>query len=71
MPMPNPQNLPQQRATAGGLYGEYFNNMWLLGDPAISVVDEEVDFAWGAGAVAPPTASSLVAPPPNTPHPAP
>jgi len=49
-----------QRATAGGLYGEYFNNMWLLGDPATTAIDEEVDFAWGAGAVAPPTASSLV-----------
>ena len=33
-----------RRATAGGLKGDYFNNMWLLGDPAISSIDSQVKF---------------------------
>ena len=49
-----------QRANAGGLRGEYFNNMWLLGDAAVSSVDEEIDFSWGAGAVSPPEMSGSV-----------
>jgi hypothetical protein len=49
-----------QRANAGGLRGEYFNNMWLLGDAAVAFVDGEVDFSWGTGAVAPPGAAASV-----------
>jgi len=49
-----------QRANAGGLRGEYFNNMWLLGDPAVASIDLEVDFTWGAGAVSPLGTSSSV-----------
>mmetsp|Transcript_34887 Transcript_34887/g.82189 ORF Transcript_34887/g.82189 Transcript_34887/m.82189 type:complete len:5981 (-) Transcript_34887:63-18005(-) len=49
-----------RRASAGGLMGEYFNNMWLLGDPAIENVDMEIDFSWGTGAIAPPDSSSDV-----------
>jgi hypothetical protein len=49
-----------QRANAGGLRGEYFNNMWLLGDAAVAAVDGEVDFSWGTGAVAPPGVADSV-----------
>jgi len=49
-----------RRATAGGLMGEYFNNMWLLGEPAVAVVDPEVSYNWAAAAVAP-TGSTGVA----------
>jgi hypothetical protein len=31
-----------RRASAGGLKGEYFNNMWLLGDAAVSSIDPQV-----------------------------
>ncbi len=31
-----------QRASAGGLKGDYYNNMWLLGDPAVSSIDSQV-----------------------------
>jgi hypothetical protein len=42
-----------QRPTPGGLYGEWFNNMWLLGDPADTGVSAEVNFDWAAGFVTP------------------
>ncbi len=31
-----------RRAVAGGIKGDYFNNMWLLGDPAVSSIDPQV-----------------------------
>jgi hypothetical protein len=49
-----------RRANAGGLRGEYFNNMWLLGHAAVTSFDGEVDFSWGTGAVSPPGTSSSV-----------
>ena len=31
-----------RRASAGGIKGDYFNNMWLLGDPVVSSIDPQV-----------------------------
>jgi len=44
-----------RRANAGGLLGEYFNNMWLLGDPAITSIDPTVPYNWGSASIAPST----------------
>ena len=51
-----------RRAAAGGLMAEYYNNMWLLGDPAVSVVDPEVSYSWGAAAIAPSSSTSSPSP---------
>lgn len=51
-----------RRASAGGLMADYFNNMWLLGDAAISVVDPEVSYAWGPAAIAPAATAAAGAP---------
>eukprot|EP01022_Parablepharisma_sp_SALTPOND_P020162 TRINITY_DN3593_c0_g1_i1.p2 TRINITY_DN3593_c0_g1~~TRINITY_DN3593_c0_g1_i1.p2 ORF type:complete len:1692 (-),score=110.26 TRINITY_DN3593_c0_g1_i1:19422-24497(-) len=37
--------------TSGGLYGEYFENIWFDGAPAISRVDPVLDFDWGNGLI--------------------
>jgi len=42
-----------KRAIPGGLLGEYFNNMWLLGTPADTNIDSVVSFDWKTGAVTP------------------
>ena len=42
-----------QRATAGGLLGQYYNNMWMVGDVKIENVDGSIDFDWGARSVSP------------------
>jgi hypothetical protein len=42
-----------RRATQGGLKAEYFNNMWLLGEPALTTIDNEIDFNWGTSTVQP------------------
>jgi hypothetical protein len=49
-----------QRATSGGLKAEYFNNMWLLGDPAYTTVDQEVDFFWGTSSIQPTAAPASI-----------
>ena len=42
-----------QRPTPGGLLGQWFNNMWLLGDAADTAVSETVNYDWGTGFVTP------------------
>eukprot|EP00961_Rhodomonas_salina_P031434 423355-Rhodomonas_salina.2 len=42
-----------QRASAGGLKSAWFNNMWLMGEPADEGIDEQVDYDWGTGFVSP------------------
>jgi hypothetical protein len=42
-----------QRPTPGGLYGLWFNNMWLLGDPADTGVSATINYDWGTGFVTP------------------
>lgn len=39
--------------TPGGLQGQYFNNMTLSGMPALTRVDETIDFHWGQGSPGP------------------
>jgi len=41
------------RGMAEGLKAEYFNNMWLLGTPAATVLDYSTDYNWDAGVVKP------------------
>jgi hypothetical protein len=36
-----------ERARPGGLASEWFNNMWLMGEPADATVSEQIDFDWG------------------------
>lgn len=35
----------------GGLYGEYFENIWFDGTPAISRIDPMLNFDWGTGLI--------------------
>ena len=35
----------------GGLYGEYFDNAFLDGEPAITRLDYQIDFDWGLGLI--------------------
>ena len=41
------------RAHAGGLLGQYYNNMWMVGDVKMEHVDASIDFDWGSRSVAP------------------
>ncbi len=41
------------RPAPGGLFAEYFNNMWLVGSPADTSIDSSIDFNWGSGFVTP------------------
>jgi len=41
------------RGMAEGLKAEYFNNMWLLGTPAATVLDYATDYNWDSGVVKP------------------
>jgi len=43
---------PGDETGAHGLLGEYFTNMTLSGKPAITRIDETIDFDWGQGAPA-------------------
>jgi hypothetical protein len=36
-----------------GLYGQYWDNVWLMGEPVISRVDAVLNFTWGEGALTP------------------
>jgi hypothetical protein len=42
-----------QRPLAGGLLGQYYNNMWMVGDAKMEHIDTTIDFDWGTGNVAP------------------
>lgn len=35
----------------GGLYGEYFNNAFMDGVPAMARIDPQVNFDWGTGLI--------------------
>ena len=37
--------------TNGGLYGEYFENIWFDGTPALTKVDSTLNFNWGTGLI--------------------
>jgi hypothetical protein len=43
-----------------GLTAQYFNNMWLLGTPALSTVDASVNFNWGTSTIQPAQGSGSV-----------
>ena len=43
----------KSEAELPGLTAQYYNNMWLLGTPALSVVDPSVNFNWGTSTVQP------------------
>jgi hypothetical protein len=43
-----------------GLTAQYFNNMWLLGTPALSVVDPSVNFDWSTSTIQPAGGSGSV-----------
>lgn len=38
-------------ARKGGLYAEYFNNAFLYGEPALTRIDNNIDFNWGENLV--------------------
>ena len=38
-------------ARGGGLYAEYFNNAFLSGTPAMTQIDNFLDFEWGDGLI--------------------
>lgn len=40
-------------ATIGGLQAEYYNNRWLLGDPATFRIDSMIDFNWSTANITP------------------
>ena len=46
------------RALVGGLQGEYFTNKTLSGSPAVTRLDPEINFNWGAGEVLPGTSDN-------------
>jgi len=48
------------RGMTSGLTAQYFNNMWLLGTPALSTVDPSVNFNWGASTIQPAQGSGSV-----------
>jgi len=37
----------------GGIYAEYFNNVFMDGIPEVSRVDKTIDFNWGNGLITP------------------
>ena len=38
-------------ANKGGFFGQYFNNAFMQGEPAMSRIDSELDFDWGTGLI--------------------
>ena len=44
-------DLAVRQLTKGGLDAQYFDNQWLLGEPAIERVDATLNFDWGTGAL--------------------
>ena len=37
--------------SAGGLYGEYYDNIWFVGTPTKTQIDPQIDFHWGTDAI--------------------
>ncbi|CAM9130727.1 unnamed protein product, partial [Phaeothamnion confervicola] len=48
------------KALGFGLAGSYFNNRWLMGEPAVERIDAVVDFAWAARDTLTPTGQDYV-----------
>jgi hypothetical protein len=46
-------------ARAGGLYAEYFENVWFFYTPVVARIDAQIDFDWGLGEITP-TAADYV-----------
>eukprot|EP00960_Hanusia_phi_P062334 765116-Hanusia_phi.AAC.3 len=42
-----------RRFDLGGLLGEYFNNMWLIGEPSATSIDPDINFNWESYQIAP------------------
>lgn len=53
-------NIQVRRPSAGGLVGEYFNNMWLSGAADETNVDGTINFSWGSGTITGRAAGSAV-----------
>jgi len=55
LPLPVPRTLlhPAKGSAAFGLKGEYFDNIDFAGKPAVTRVDQQVDFDWNAAAPVP------------------
>lgn len=49
-----------EQAVSGGLQGEYFNNRWLHGPPALQRVDSEINFVWSNDDSITPTGKDFV-----------
>jgi beta-glucosidase len=47
-PVPVPRNIlrPARNSSESGLMGEYFNNLTMSGQPALTRIDPEIDFDW-------------------------
>lgn len=46
-------NFTTGNASLGGIIGEYFNNVTLAGDPALTRIDPEINFDWGGDSPGP------------------
>ena len=53
-------SLSVRGVSSGGLFGEYFNNRWLYGEPTMTRVDQTVDFQWGKHDAVTPTGKDFV-----------
>ena len=55
LPVPVPRTIlhPAKGSAAFGLKGEYFDNIELTGRPAVTRIDQQVDFDWNAAAPVP------------------
>lgn len=53
-------NVKVEEARPFGLLGEYFNNRWIHGDPALTRVDERVDFVWSETDTITPTGQDFI-----------
>lgn len=49
-----------EEARPFGLLGEYFNNRWIHGEPALTRVDERVDFVWSEMDTITPTGQDFI-----------
>ena len=46
-------------ARGGGLYADYYENVWFFYTPVLSRIDAQINFDWGSGAITP-TAADYV-----------
>ena len=38
-------------AEQGGLFGQYYDNVWFLNKPSVARVDPQIAFQWGMGPI--------------------